>query len=129
MLCRILTYNIGHITYIRGHTMIEALLGSKNRERVLLFLNVRKEGYAREISRFYKTDISQIQKQLERLELGNVIFSKTVGKTRVYSLNPRYPFLDELKALLQKVLSFYPIDELEKLTHVRTRPRRKGKPL
>ena len=109
--------------------MIESLLGSKNRERVLLFSHARDEGYAREISRFYKTDLSQIQKQLERLEIGNIVYSKTLGKTRVYSLNPRYPFLQELKALLDKVLSFYPTDELEKLTHTRKRPRRKGKPL
>ena len=109
--------------------MIESLIGSKNRERVLLYLHARKEGYAREISRFYKTDLSQIQKQLERLEGGNIIYSKIMGKTRVYSMNPRYPFLEELKALLEKVLSFYPVDEYEKLTQPRKRPRRKGKPL
>ena len=109
--------------------MIEPLLGSKNRERVLLFLHARDEGYAREISRFYKTDLSQIQKQLERMEVGNIVYSQTVGKTRVYFLNPRYPFLKELKALLKKVLSFYPKDEQEKLTMIRKRPRRKGKPL
>lgn len=109
--------------------MLETLLGSINRERVLLFLYSRGEGYAREISRFYKTDLSQIQKQLERLETGNIVYSKMLGKTRVYYLNPRYPFLEELKSLLEKVLSFYPSDELEKLTHSRKRPRRKGKPL
>jgi len=42
--------------------MLEALFGSINRERVLLFLYVRKEGYSREISRFFRTDLSQIQK-------------------------------------------------------------------
>lgn len=109
--------------------MLEPLLGSINRERVLLYLYSRDEGYAREIARFYKTDLSQIQKQLERLEIGNIIYSKVLGKTRVYSLNPRYPFLKELKSLLEKVLSFYPSEELEKLTHTRKRPRRKGKPL
>jgi len=109
--------------------MLEPLLGSINRERVLLFLYSRDQGYAREIARFYKTDLSQIQKQLERLELGNIIYSKTLGKTRVYSLNPRYPFLEELQSLLEKVLSFYPPEEREKLTLSRKRPRRKGKPL
>lgn len=109
--------------------MLEALLGSKNRERVLLFLYTRDEGYAREIARFYKTDLSQIQKQLERLEIGNIVYSKILGKTRVYSLNPRYPFLKELKSLLEKVLSYYPSDELDRLSYSRKRPRRKGKPL
>lgn len=109
--------------------MLEPLLGSINRERVLLFLYARNEGYAREIARFYKTDLSQIQKQLERLEIGNIVYSKTAGKTRVYSLNPRYPFLDEIRLLLEKVLSFYSPEEREKYTRDRKRPRRKGKPL
>jgi len=109
--------------------MIESLLGSKNREFVLLFLYARNEGYAREIARFYETDLSQIQKQLERLEIGNILISKLIGKIRLYSLNPRYPFIKELKALLEKVLYFYPEDERTKLTMIRKRPRRKGKPL
>ena len=109
--------------------MLEPLLGSINRERVLLFLYGRGEGYAREITRFYNTDLSQIQKQAERLENGGVIYSRNVGKTRLYALNPRYPFLNEVSALLDKVLSFYPAEEKERLLKVRKRPRRKGKPL
>ena len=43
-------------------------LGSSNRERVLLYLNFRKEGYAREISRYFRTDLTPVQKQLETRE-------------------------------------------------------------
>ena len=50
--------------------MLEYLFGSVNRERVLLFLYSRNEGYAREIARFFKTDLNPIQKQLEKLEGG-----------------------------------------------------------
>jgi hypothetical protein len=109
--------------------MLEPILGSVNRERVLLYVFSRTEGYAREISSFYKTDLSQIQKQMERLEEGGVFYSRSAGRTRLYGLNPRYPFLKELKALLEKTLSFYPPDEKERLTIYRRRPRRKGKPL
>lgn len=109
--------------------MLEALLGSINRERVLVFLHARGEGYAREIARFFKTALDPIQKQLERLEFGGILYSRTAGKTRVYALNPRYPFLAELKAILDKGLSFYPQEEREKLTMTRQRPRRKDKPL
>jgi len=109
--------------------MLEALFGSINRERVLLFLHSRDQGYAREIARFFKTNLNQIQKQLERLEQGGIVYNKLVGKTRLYSLNPRYPFLKELQALLDKVLKFYPDEEVDKLTMIRKRPRRKGKPL
>jgi predicted transcriptional regulator len=109
--------------------MLEPIFGSANRERVLLYLSSRNEGYAREISAFFKTDLSQIQKQMERLEEGGVLYSRNAGKTRLYGLNPRYPFLKELKTLLEKTLSFYPPDEKARLTIFRTRPRRKGKPL
>jgi hypothetical protein len=109
--------------------MLEALFGSVNRERVLVFLFARKEGYAREIARYYKSDLDPIQKQLERLELGGILFSRTIGRTRLYSFNPRYPFIKELGAILEKALSFYSKNERESLTHVRRRPRRKGKPL
>jgi predicted transcriptional regulator len=109
--------------------MLEALFGSVNRERVLLFLYGQKEGYAREIARFFNTSLDPIQKQLERLELGGILYSRAVGKTRLYALNPRYPFLKELTALLEKSLVFYPTEKREDLTMVRRRPRRKGKPL
>jgi len=33
--------------------MIEVLLGSKNAERVLIYIFSREEGYAREIARFF----------------------------------------------------------------------------
>jgi len=109
--------------------MLESILGSLNCERVLVFILARKEGYAREIARFYKTDLAPIQKQLDKLELGGVLASRTAGRTRLYQFNPRYAFLDELQSLLQKAISFYSPGERELLLMVRRRPRRKGKPL
>jgi len=88
--------------------MLEPIFGSVNRERILLSLHSRKEGYAREISRFFKTDLDPIQKQLERLENGGVLHSRTAVRTRLFGLNPRYPLLGELRALLGKVLVFLP---------------------
>ena len=109
--------------------MLESLFGSVNREKVLIFLYARDEGFPREIARHYKTDVSPIQRQLERLEEGGVLSSRLLGKTRVYNFNPRYPFLRELEQLLEKVLSFYPDTEKEILIMNRRRPRRKNKPL
>ncbi len=109
--------------------MIEAILGSLSCERVLVFICARKEGYAREIARFYETDLAPIQKQLDKLELAGALASRTAGQTRLYSFNPRYAFLQELTTLLEKVISFLPSDERERLVMVRRRPRRKGKPL
>lgn len=109
--------------------MIEAILGSLSCERVLVFICARKEGYAREIARFYETDLAPIQKQLEKLEFAGVLASRTAGRTRLYSFNPRCALLKEVITLLEKVISFIPSEERERLVMVRRRPRRKGKPL
>ncbi|HKW15446.1 MAG TPA: winged helix-turn-helix domain-containing protein [Candidatus Krumholzibacteria bacterium] len=109
--------------------MIEAILGSTGSEKVLMFLLARDEGYAREIARFFGTDLAPIQKQLEKLENGGVLVSRSVGRTRVFSFNPRYPMAAELRALLEKTLQFYPDDVQKRLLMNRRRPRRPGKPL
>ena len=109
--------------------MLASLFGSKNAERVLIFLSARDEGYAREIARYFETDLKSIQNQLDKLEVAGVLSSRAVGRTRPYTFNPRYPFLSELKSLLEKVLTFYPEEEREKLIMNRRRPRGKGKTL
>jgi hypothetical protein len=108
--------------------VIESLLGSENSERVLIFLVARQTGYAREIARFFDTSLYGVQKQLDKLETGGVLVSRMVGRTRLYEFNPRYPFLNELKSLLEKALSFYAAEEREQLLLNRRRPRRRGKP-
>ena len=87
--------------------MIESLLGSKNAERVLIYIFAREEGYAREIASFYKTDLKSIQLQLDKFEKGGVLVSRAVGRTRPFVFNSRYAFLNELRALLDKALSFF----------------------
>ena len=109
--------------------MIEVIFGSKSVERVLMYIHARGEGYAREIARFYETDLLPIQKQLDKLEAGGVLVSREVGKTRPYVFNPRYPFLNELKTLLEKAFLFYPQQERDKLLMNRRRPRARGKVL
>lgn len=109
--------------------MIESIVGSINCERVLTFLNAREEGYAREIASFYESSLAPIQKQLDKLEAGGVLVSRTAGRTRLYTYNPRYPLLAELSAMLEKTISFYDEGLRERLLLNRRRPRRRGKPL
>lgn len=108
--------------------MLEPILGSTSCERVLLFILAREEGYAREIARFFQTSVTPIQNQAEKLEAGGVLVSRSVGRARLYTFNPRYPFLSELKSLLEKAASFYPVEIKEALFKNRRRPRRAGKP-
>jgi len=109
--------------------LLEPVMGSANRERVLVFLWARRQGYAREIVRFYDCALLPIQQQLERLESAGVLVSREAGRTVMYEFNPRYALLEELGALLEKALSFYPEEIQEALLKDRRRPRRRGKPL
>ena len=109
--------------------MLEPVLGSKIRELILIYLAGRKKGYAREIVAYYSISLSPVQNQLDRLEKGNVLVSILSGRTRVYSFNPRYPFLKELMDLLTKAISFLPKEKQDEILLARKRPRRKDKPL
>lgn len=109
--------------------MLETLLGSTSCEQVLLFILAREEGYPRGIARFFKVNYRPIRNQLDKLEAGGILRSRSAGRTRLYSFNPRCPFADELKRLLIKVMKFCPEDLKERLLVNRRRPRRRGKPL
>ena len=109
--------------------MLESLFGSISCERVLIYLAARDEGYAREIASFFATALAPVQKQLDKLEAGGVLVSKTVGRTRLYQFNPRYPLRAELRAFLDKALTFYDQELHDRLLLERRRPRRRAKPL
>ena len=109
--------------------MLNELFGSKNRERVLQYIYSNKQGYAKEIAEFYNSSVDPIKKQLERLEVGGILVSQTVGRTRLFMFNPRYAFKNELEALLQKAQEYYSPEEQERLNKQRKRPRRTAKPL
>lgn len=109
--------------------MLAQLLGSVNKERVLVYLFARARGYAREIARFFGVPLFPIQNAMEKLEAAGVILSRPVGSTREYEFNPRYAARAELAALVERSLSLYPAELREGLLLSRARPRRKGKPL
>ncbi len=109
--------------------MLEVLFGSIAMERVLIFIYARSQGYAREIARFYETDLTPLQNQLKKLELGGILYCREIGRTKQYMLNPRYAFYKELTKLLERALDFLPKNERDKLKITRKRPRRSGKPL
>lgn len=108
--------------------MLQALLRAPSQERALTFIACRNEGYASEIARFYGAPITPIRKQLERLEADGVVVSRMIGNVRVYAFNPAYPFLPELRALIEKSLAFYPEQDKAALMMNRRRPRKAGKP-
>jgi len=109
--------------------MLEVLFGTKSRELTLQYLLAFNEGYAREIAKYFEISLPSIQNQLKTFENGGLVLSKMVGSTKIYFFNPRYPFLEELTALLTRAKEYYKPELKEKFEMQRMRPRRSGKPL
>jgi hypothetical protein len=109
--------------------MLESLFGNRTIEKVLLFIERYGNGYPKNISDTFGIRVNGVQRQLQRLEGGGILISRFYGKVRLYQFNPRYPFLKELRALLNKAIQFLPPEEIKKYYLKRTRPRRQGKPL
>lgn len=109
--------------------MLEAILGSSIKEKILVFIVARESGYARQIADFFEISLTAVIKQLKNLEVANLLYAEMQGKTKVYRFNKRFPFLQELIALLEKALEFYPEEMEKKLRYSRKRPRRSDKPL
>ena len=109
--------------------MLEGLLGNIVIEKIFFTLLVYGEGYPLGMAKNFGEPVNRFQQQLKRLEDGGIIASRLIGNVRLYTFNPRYPFLKELKALISKAYEFVPENEKNKYYKRRTRPRRAGKPL
>jgi len=109
--------------------MLEAIVGNSSAEKVLLFMTARKSGYALEIAKTFDTQVTPIKNQLERMEREGLFVVENVGRTKVYTFNPRFQFLEEVTSLGEKALSFLPDPLRDTLIFNRRRPRREGKPL
>ena len=77
--------------------------GSVARTRVLLALSLTAETYPRELSRILDTPLFSIQKALASLESDGLVTSHMLGRTRLYSLNPRYLASRELREYLERL--------------------------
>ena len=109
--------------------MLESLFGSRTAEKVLLYLQNYEEGYGKAIADANVIPLNAVQNQLRKLEEGGVIVSQLKGRTRMYTWNPRYPFLKSLRVLLEQAFEFIPEKEIKAVYRKRVRPRRAGKPL
>jgi hypothetical protein len=108
--------------------MLEGLFGNIMIEKILFFLATYGEGYPLGMAKNFGVPVNRIQQQLKRLEDSGVVASRLIGKVRLYTFNPRYPLLTELRQLIDNAYRFLPDAEKEKFYRQRTRPRRAGKP-
>lgn len=109
--------------------MLEFLFGNKSAERVLLHIYHYGECHASAIARDYGTALTPILYQLERFERGGLLSSKTAGRSRIYSFNPKSPFTRPVLTLLEIAYRAIPAKKRLSLFKQRRRPRRKGKPI
>jgi len=112
-----------------GDAMLEGVFGNITVEKILFTLFVYGEGYPLGMAKNFVEPVNRFQQQLRRLENAGIVVSRLVGNVRIYTFNPRYPFLEQLKALVEKAYEFLPEKEKKEYYGRRTRPRRAGKPL
>jgi len=109
-------------------TFSSSPFGSISRTRVLLALQLLVESYPRELARFLELHLSSVQKAIRSLEKDGLVAGRSVGRTRVYRVNPRAFARRELTAYLEQLLE--PESGLRsRAAGLRRRPRRAGKPL
>ena len=109
--------------------MLESVLGNSTIEKILFTLESYGQAYPSGLSKMFNISVNGIQQQLERLEKRRDHSGQVFGRTRLYQFNPRYPFLKELRALIQRAMEFLSEKEMQQYYRRRTRPRKKGKPL
>ena len=102
--------------------------GGQGRTRVLLALRLLGESYARELARLLEMPLSGVQRALRGLELDGLVAARSLGRTRIFQLNPRYFAAAALSEFLRR-LAEPEADLRDRVAALRRRPRRTGKPL
>ncbi len=101
--------------------------GSRSRTLVLLALSLLDESYPRELARLVEMSLNGVQQALRGLELDGLVAARSSGRTRLYRLNPGYFARGELGAYLKR-LATAETELGERVSGLRRRPRRTGKP-
>jgi DNA-binding transcriptional ArsR family regulator len=102
--------------------------GGRTRTRVLIALRLLDESYPRELARLFESSLAGVQLALRGLEGDGLVAARSAGRTRLYRLDPRYFAREELQRYLLRLAEGDP-DLERRITRLRRRPRRTGKPL
>jgi len=101
------------------------LFGSPTRTKILVSVALLRETFPQELARVLDLPRLSVQRIINGLEREGVLVSRTVGRNRMVTLNPRMYGGAELEAFLTKYGRSIGVDE--QLSQLRRRPRRKGK--
>ena len=108
---------------------LRVLTGSRAAEWALLHLFHYGETYGRAIAADFPVSLLSVQNQLDKLERAGVLVSKLSGRTRLYTWNPKSPFVKPMRDLVRIQYEGIPMESRQELFARRRRPRRKGKPV
>jgi len=103
-----------------------ALFGNDTRSAVLVAIRLLGQTWASELALLLGLRLFSVQRVLAAFEREGVIVGRKQGRTRVFSLNPRYFAAKELDALLWK-LGQVDTGLQKQLSATRRRPRETGK--
>jgi DNA-binding MarR family transcriptional regulator len=103
------------------------LFGGRLRTQTLYTISALKDTYATEIASAIGAHRPNVTRLLDDLEADGIIVSRGERVRRV-SLNPRFVAARELAALLERLVDTDP-EFVDRLSELRRRPRRPGKPL
>ena len=109
--------------------VLAILFGSRAAEAGLLHLYHYGETYGRAIAADLEISLVSVQRQLEKLESAGVLVSKLVGRTRLYTWNPRSVVAKRVEDLVKVVYDGIPLRRRTQIFAQRRRPRAKGKPV
>jgi DNA-binding MarR family transcriptional regulator len=107
---------------------ISSPFGSRTRTRILVALHLLQESHPRELARLLRSHLNSVQAALRGLERDGLVATRSAGRTRLVTLDPRYFAGRELARYLTRLAEAD--DALSTSTAaLRRRPRRSGKPL
>lgn len=85
-------------------------LRSELRRKLLtfFFMNRLARVYVRQLASALNVDSTNLSRELARLESDGLLRSETEGRQRYYSIDPQYPYLKAVFALLQGTIGIIP---------------------
>lgn len=91
-------------------TLSDVLFGQiRGKVLALLFGQVDKSFYVRQIARHIKASVGAVQRELEKLAGVDLIVRTSVGNLVLYQVNQRNPVFAEMRALVNKTVGIFNI--------------------
>lgn len=107
---------------------LEAVFGNKSAAQTLMFLQNYGERHVNRIALTFAFSPTAIKRQLLRFESSGLLVSRVVGKSRLFTWNPRSSTAKNLRMFLEAELEKLPKEVQQYFFRQRQLPRRSGKP-